>query len=62
MAIFISTLAYHTPAAVDIAKLAVLLGSGMAALMGAAILWFANNSSEEQAATEVVAAADLPLR
>lgn len=62
MAIFISTLAYHTPAAVDIAKMAVLLGSGMAALMGAAMLWFANNSPEERAATEVMAAADLPLR
>ena len=56
MAIFISTLAYAAPAAVDVAKLAVLLGSTIAALMGAMVLWFANNSPEEPAATGPVAA------
>ena len=40
MAIFIATLSYPDPAAVDSAKLAVLLGSLVAALVGAAILGF----------------------
>ncbi|WP_083321061.1 Na+/H+ antiporter NhaA [Hymenobacter glacialis] len=43
MAIFIATLAYGDPAAVDVAKLAVLLGSAAAAMVGAAILGFAKN-------------------
>jgi NhaA family Na+:H+ antiporter len=43
MAIFIATLAYSNPAAVDVAKLAVLLGSGAAALAGAAVLGLPKN-------------------
>lgn len=47
MAIFIATLAYHTPQAVDVAKLAVLLGSAVAAMAGATVLWFAKNAAAE---------------
>ena len=43
MAIFIATLAYGDPAAIDVAKLAVLLGSLASAVVGAAILGFSNN-------------------
>jgi len=46
MAIFIATLAYHAPAAVDAAKLAVLSGSGVAALVGAAVLWSSKGDAE----------------
>ncbi|AYA35885.1 Na+/H+ antiporter NhaA [Hymenobacter oligotrophus] len=38
MAIFIATLSYQNPAAIDVAKLAVLLGSAVSALIGMAIL------------------------
>ena len=41
MAIFIANLAYYTPQQADAAKLAVLLGSGVAALIGSVILWLA---------------------
>ena len=43
MAIFIATLAYGDPAVVDVAKLAVLLGSALAAAVGAAVLWLSHN-------------------
>jgi NhaA family Na+:H+ antiporter len=42
MAIFIATLSYPSAAAVDLAKLAVLLGSALAALVGALVLWYSN--------------------
>ncbi|GAA4384409.1 Na+/H+ antiporter NhaA [Hymenobacter koreensis] len=38
MAIFIATLSYQTPEAVDLAKLAVLIGSAISALVGTLIL------------------------
>ena len=50
MAIFIANLAYHTPQQVDVAKLAVLLGSGVAALVGAVILWLAPNANAPDSA------------
>jgi NhaA family Na+:H+ antiporter len=46
MAIFIATLSYADPAAVDMAKLAVLLGSTAAALVGATVLWFAKKARQ----------------
>lgn len=46
MAIFIATLAYPDPQAVDVSKLAVLLGSAAAAVVGATVLWFTSNSEE----------------
>lgn len=55
MAIFIATLAYRDPQAVDMAKLAVLLGSAAAALVGAGVLWLANS---EAAPDKVQKAAD----
>jgi len=44
MAIFIATLSFADPLAVDAAKLAVLLGSLLAALVGAIILWYSKTS------------------
>lgn len=57
MAIFIATLAYRDPQAVDVAKLAVLLGSAAAALVGAAVLWWAK-AAEAEAPDAVEAGAD----
>ena len=54
MAIFIATLAYHTPQAVDVAKLAVLLGSAISAMVGALVLWFTKNSEEPEEVAEPV--------
>jgi NhaA family Na+:H+ antiporter len=52
MAIFIATLAFRSPQAVDVAKLAVLLGSALAAAVGAAVLWFARPAEETPADEE----------
>ncbi|WP_072008504.1 Na+/H+ antiporter NhaA [Hymenobacter sp. IS2118] len=52
MAIFIATLAYQDPAVVDVSKLAVLIGSAVAATIGATILWFTNNAAEPDAEKE----------
>ncbi|MBF9144328.1 Na+/H+ antiporter NhaA [Hymenobacter properus] len=56
MAIFIATLAFHNPQAVDVAKLAVLLGSALAAIVGAGVLWFAR-ADEKPAEAEATASA-----
>jgi NhaA family Na+:H+ antiporter len=58
MAIFIATLAYGDPAAVDVAKLAVLLGSAAAALVGAAVLGLAKNHDEVPDEAEVFTSPD----
>ncbi|MBF9237259.1 Na+/H+ antiporter NhaA [Hymenobacter sp. BT683] len=59
MAIFIATLAYQAPAAVDVSKLAVLIGSAIAAIAGAIILWFSENS-EDQVETQKADVASAP--
>ncbi|WP_345121570.1 Na+/H+ antiporter NhaA [Hymenobacter antarcticus] len=46
MAIYIATLAFPNSQVVDVAKLAVLLGSVLAAVVGAAVLWFTNDVEE----------------
>ncbi len=48
MAIFIATLAYRDPVAVDVSKLAVLIGSAIAAIIGAAVLWFTKNAEASE--------------
>ncbi|MGY3087750.1 NhaA family Na+:H+ antiporter [Hymenobacter sp. UYAg731] len=58
MAIFIATLAFPDAQDADLAKLAVLLGSAAAALVGTAILWFSRNV--EAAATTEAAAEPKP--
>jgi NhaA family Na+:H+ antiporter len=58
MAIFIATLAYPAPQAVDVAKVAVLVGSAAAALVGATVLWFTKNVAEEEAPAEAEVVAD----
>jgi len=49
MAIFIATLAYQDATAVDVAKLAVLIGSALAAMVGAGVLWFTAPKEAEKA-------------
>jgi NhaA family Na+:H+ antiporter len=53
MAIFIATLAYRDPAAIDVSKLSVLLGSAVAATIGAAVLWFTKNTEVSEDAEEL---------
>ncbi|WP_426060165.1 Na+/H+ antiporter NhaA [Hymenobacter sp. B1770] len=62
MAIFIATLAFRDPAAIDVSKLAVLLGSAVAATLGAAVLWFTNNPEEVEAAVKADEASASPLK
>ena len=58
MAIFIATLAFPNPQAVEAAKLAVLLGSAAAATVGTAVLWFSHEVEEPDEETEAALEAE----
>ncbi|WP_262922939.1 Na+/H+ antiporter NhaA [Hymenobacter cellulosilyticus] len=49
MAIFIANLSFHEPSRVDLAKLAVILGSLLAAVAGLVVLHFADKADESEA-------------